>query len=145
MTRTCFPLVRYTLKIPTLPADMPRLKNLACTEKRGESGSTRKAKGSSNDSSISRCVKELSRLKGKLFQSNSISEPIVTYTPMQCPYNVFTHALLNCQQGFAIIFKKIWPPDGSGGRGVVHGRTILCRRNLRPWCSSNQSKAGTSR
>jgi hypothetical protein len=50
---------------------MPRLKNLACTENRGESGNNRTAKGSSKDSSISRCVKELSS-KGGLFQSNSI-------------------------------------------------------------------------
>src|ERR1022692_229948 len=93
MRRTCFPLVRYTLKIPTLPADMPRLKNLAWTENRGESGSTRNAKGSSNDSSISRCVKELSRLKGVLFQSNSINYgPIAIQSPpVQCPYIVFTH------------------------------------------------------
>ena len=55
------------------PADIPRLKNRACTENRGESGKSRIANGSSNDSSISCKVKELSRLKGGLFQSNSIA------------------------------------------------------------------------
>src|SRR5436190_4497065 len=96
MIRTCFPFVRYTLKIPTPPADIPKLKKRVCTENRGESGSTRKAKGSSNDSSISRCVKELSRLKGGLFQSNSI-ELTVNQTPMQCLYKVFTQRGHVCQ------------------------------------------------
>src|SRR5258707_5203800 len=86
MTRTCLPLVRYTLKMPTPPADIPRLKNLVCTENRGESGSKRTAKASSNDSSISCSVKELSRLKGGLFQSNSIPAQLC----IQSPCNVFT-------------------------------------------------------
>src|SRR6185436_10142799 len=96
MMRTCFPFVRYTLKTPTPPADIPRLKKRVWTENRGESGSTRKAKGSSNDSSISRCVKELSRPKGGLFQSNSI-ELTVNQTPMQCLYKVFTRGKSICQ------------------------------------------------
>src|SRR5438094_7114645 len=87
MIRICFPLVRYTLKMPVPPADMPRLKNLACTVKRGESGRTRTANGSSNDSSISCSVKELSRLKGGLFQSNSILSAGMYF---QRPCNVFT-------------------------------------------------------
>src|SRR5437867_3767048 len=84
--RICFPLVRYTLKIPVPPADIPRLKNRAWTENLGESGNTRTAKGSSNDSSISRRVKELSRLKGGLFQSNSIGAQLY----VKRPCNVFT-------------------------------------------------------
>src|SRR6266404_1814595 len=87
MIRICFPLVRYTLKIPVPPADIPRLKNLAWTVNRGESGSTRTANGSSNDSSISCNVKELSRLKGGLFQSNSILSAGMYF---QRPCNVFT-------------------------------------------------------
>ena len=55
------------------PADIPRLKNRVWTENLGESGKTLTANGSSNDSSISCNVKELSRLKGGLFQSNSIA------------------------------------------------------------------------
>src|SRR6516225_398531 len=72
--------------MPMPPTDMPRLKNLACTENLGESGKSRTAKGSSNDSSISCNVKELSRLKGGLFQSNSI----VVQLYIVCPCNVFT-------------------------------------------------------
>src|SRR6266566_3274559 len=87
MIRICFPLVRYTLKMPVPPADIPRLKNLACTVNRGESGSTRTANGSSKDSSISCSVKELSRLKGGLFQSNSILSVGMYF---QRPCNVFT-------------------------------------------------------
>src|SRR5439155_20413456 len=87
MIRICFPLVRYTLKMPMPPADIPRLKNLACTVNRGESGSTRTANGSSKDSSISCSVKELSRLKGGLFQSNSILSAGIYF---QRPCNVFT-------------------------------------------------------
>ena len=84
-------------KTPTPPTDMPRLKNLACTENRGVSGSNRTAKGSSNDSSISCRVKELSKLKGELFQSNSIRGLIVISTPPQCIYNVFTRGEFVCQ------------------------------------------------
>src|SRR5580765_5629093 len=73
--------------MPTPPADMPRLKNRAWTENLGESGSTFKAKGSSNDSSISCRVKELSRLKGGLFQSNSI---LAVQLYIESPCNVFT-------------------------------------------------------
>src|SRR5207245_8252110 len=87
MIRICLPLVRYTLKMPVPPADIPRLKNLACTVKRGESGRTRTANGSSKDSSISCSVKELSRLKGGLFQSNSILSAGMYF---QRPCNVFT-------------------------------------------------------
>src|SRR5690242_6182261 len=80
------------------PADIPKLKNRAWAENRGESGSSRKANGSSKDSSISRCVKELSGLTGQLFQSNSIKSRFVIQSPMQCPYNVFTHCrfFVNC-------------------------------------------------
>src|SRR5580698_2462873 len=53
---------------------MPRLKYRDCTANRGVSGSKRTAKGSSNDSSICCCVKEPSKLKDGLFQSNSIIE-----------------------------------------------------------------------
>src|SRR2546428_12111723 len=73
--------------MPIPPADIPRLKNLACTENRGESGSSRTANGSSNDSSISCSVKELSRLKGGLFQSNSM---LLAGMSIQRPLNVFT-------------------------------------------------------
>src|SRR5690349_9754319 len=77
---------------------MPKLKNRACTENRAESGNTRKANGSSNDSSISRCVKELSSSKGGLFQSNSIDDELaVNQSPMQCRYNVFTQVTGHCQ------------------------------------------------
>src|SRR6516164_25867 len=81
MTRICLPLVRYTLKIPVPEPDAPRLKNLVWTENRGESGKSRIAKGSSNDSSISVNVKELSRLKGGLFQSNSILAQLYIVRP----------------------------------------------------------------
>lgn len=45
------------------------------------------ANGSSNDSSTSRGVKELSHSKGGLFQSNSIRR---LHLYIQCPSNVFT-------------------------------------------------------
>src|ERR1041385_2176038 len=99
MIRTCRPLVRYTLKIPVPDTETPRLKNLVCTEKRGESGNNRIAKGSSNDSSISCKVKELSRLKGGLFQSNSIELQLY----IVCPCNVFTmylHMAAQVSTGF---------------------------------------------
>src|SRR5215469_8660673 len=83
--------------MPIPPADMPRLKYRAWAVKRGESGSSRSANGSSKDSSTSRCVKELSGLTGELVQSNSIKSRIVTQSPMQCPYNVFTHSRFSCQ------------------------------------------------
>src|SRR2546426_9425707 len=105
MTLTCLPLVRYTLKMPAPPADTPRLKNLACTENRGESGNSRTANGSSNDSSISCSVKELSRLKGGLFQSNSM---LLAGMSIQRPCNVFTLYLhlgiSGCQQEFLFFF-----------------------------------------
>src|SRR5690242_12998046 len=81
MTRICLPLVRYTLKIPVPELDIPRLKNLVWAVNLGESGSNRIAKGSSNDSSISCRVKELSRLKGGLFQSNSIEVQLYIVRP----------------------------------------------------------------
>src|SRR5713226_9911779 len=52
---------------------MPRLKERDCTAKREESGRSRTANGSSNDSSMSLMLKELLRLNGGLFQSNSIT------------------------------------------------------------------------
>jgi hypothetical protein len=73
MTRTCLPLVRYTLKIPTPVADRPILKYLACAENLEASGKSLIANGSSKDSSISRGVKELSSETAEvLSQSNSI-------------------------------------------------------------------------
>ena len=54
-------------------ADFPKLKNRACTENRDESGINLTANGSSNDSSISRCVKEPLKSKDGLFQSNSMA------------------------------------------------------------------------
>ena len=72
MTRICFPFVRYTLNTPIPLIERPKLKNLACTENRGEPGNNLIANGSSKDSSTSRGVKELSHSKGALFQSNSI-------------------------------------------------------------------------
>src|ERR1700751_6342373 len=82
--------------MPVPPADMPRLKNRAWTAKRGVSGSNRTAKGSSNDSSISCRVKELAKLKGGLFQSNSIRVQGFI-SPTQCIYIVFTPGDLFCQ------------------------------------------------
>src|SRR6267378_5248189 len=98
MTRICFPFVRYTLNTPVPPAERPRLKNLACAENRDESGNNLMANGSSNDSSTSRGVKELSHSKGALYQSNSIGGLIVNQTPMQCNYIVFTLRAPVCQQ-----------------------------------------------
>src|SRR5438046_4684622 len=98
MTRTCCPFVRYTLNTPVPPADRPRLKKRACTEKRDESGNSLIAKGSSKDSSTSRGVKELSHSKGVLFQSNSIVWLIVNQTPMQCNDNVITSGVPGCQR-----------------------------------------------
>src|SRR6266516_4167966 len=98
MIRICFPLVRYTLNTPIPLTDRPKLKNLACTENRGESGNNLMANGSSNDSSTSRGVKELSHSKGALYQSNSIGGLIVNQTPMQCNYIVFTCGAPVCQQ-----------------------------------------------
>src|SRR5256885_16379724 len=84
---------------------MPRLKNLACSENRVESGSNLTANGSSNDSSISCSVKELSRLKGGLFQSNSM---LLAGMSIQRPCNVFTLYLhlgiSECQQEFLVFF-----------------------------------------
>src|SRR5437016_3498574 len=56
------------------------------------------ANGSSNDSSTSRGVKELSHSKGALYQSNSIGGSIVIQTPMQCNDIVFTRDAPVCQQ-----------------------------------------------
>jgi hypothetical protein len=92
---------------------MPRLKYRAWAENRAESGSNLNANGSSNDSSTSRCVKELSGLSGELFQSNSIKSRFVTQTPMQCPYNVFTHGGFVCQIFF------IDPAEKVGHRAVI--------------------------
>src|SRR6185437_16542714 len=117
ITRTCLPLVRYTLKIPTPPADMPKLKNRACAENRGESGNSRSANGSSKDSSTSRCVKELSGPRGELFQSNSIKSRFVTHSPMQCPYIVFTHAGDYLSNGFLPTLPKKW---ATGSKPVAH-------------------------
>src|SRR5437870_12332748 len=114
MIRICFPLVRYTLKMPVPPADIPRLKNLACTVNRGESGSTRTANGSSKDSSISCSVKELSRLKGGLFQSNSM---LLAGMSIQRPCNVFTLYLhlgiSGCQQEFLVFLGSLPQRDHS--------------------------------
>src|SRR6266508_1450987 len=78
-------------------AERPRLKNLACTENRGESGNSLMAKGSSNDSSTSRGVKELSHSDGVLLQSNSIRSSIVNQTPIFCNYIVITRWAGYCQ------------------------------------------------
>src|SRR5262245_1894694 len=100
--------------MPIPPADMPRLKNRAWAANRGESGNSRRAKGSSKDSSISLWVKELSGLFGRLFQSNSIKSRFVNQSPLQCPYNVFTHCsfFVNC---FSRFQSKKRPPVVSGG------------------------------
>src|SRR6267378_8527775 len=111
MTRICFPFVRYTLNTPVPPAERPRLKNLACAENREESGNSLMAKGSSNDSSTSRGVKELSHSKGALFQSNSIGGLIVNQTPMQCHYNVITVRAVGCQRNNHYFPKAKWPPQ----------------------------------
>src|SRR6266480_4553702 len=115
MTRTCFPFVRYTLNTPVPPADRPRLKKRACTEKRDESGNSLIAKGSSKDSSTSRGVKELSHSKGVLFQSNSIVWLIVNQTPMQCNDNVITSDVPGCQRNIYGQTKQKWPPRLFGG------------------------------
>src|SRR2546426_571261 len=106
MTRICFPFVRYTLKTPMPLADRPRLKNLACTENRGESGNSLIAKGSSNDSSTSRGVKELSHSKGVLLQSNSMGSLTVYQTPMLCNYIVFTRWAGCCQRILQVRLKQ---------------------------------------
>src|SRR5438046_3301639 len=77
--------------------DRPKLKNRAWTENRAESGHSPIAKGSSNDASTSRCVKEPSHSEGALFQSNSILGRIVNQTPMQCNDNVNTRGAFTCQ------------------------------------------------
>src|SRR6516225_4039155 len=89
---------------------MPRLKNRAWVLKRGESGSSRSANGSSKDSSTSRCVKELSGLRGELFQSNSIKSRFVTHSPMHCPYIVFTHGGDYLSNDFHQLYRKSGPP-----------------------------------
>src|ERR1041384_4508795 len=101
--------------MPIPLADVPRLKNRALTENRGVSGNKRTANGSSNDSSISLCVKELFTSKGGLFQSNSILGLTVNNTPMQCIYIVFTHSVSGSQELFSFDEKKVatewtrWP------------------------------------
>ena len=107
MIRICFPLVRYTLNTPIPLTDRPKLKNLACTENRGEPGNNLMANGSSNDSSTSRGVKELSHSNGVLFQSNSIMGLIVNQTPMQCNYIVFTRGVPGCQAAFQFEQRKM--------------------------------------
>src|SRR6185312_7930483 len=89
---------------------MPKLKYLAWAENRGESGSNRSANGSSNDSSTSRGVKELSALRGELFQSNSIKSRYVPHSPMQCPYIVFTLGDGHLSNGFSQLHRKSGPP-----------------------------------
>src|SRR5436309_13342486 len=106
MTRICFPLVRYRLKMPNPLADLPKLKYLAWAENRGESGNKRTANGSSKDSSISCGVKDRLKSIGELFQSNSIVWSIVRQSPMQCNYIVFTLAVHSCQQIFSHLNKQ---------------------------------------
>src|SRR6185312_2495879 len=89
---------------------MPKLKNRACAENRGESGNSRSANGSSKDSSTSRCVKELSEPSGELFQSNSIKSRYVTHSPMHCPYIVFTHGGDYLSNDFRLTYRKSGPP-----------------------------------
>src|SRR5690348_11817603 len=89
---------------------MPKLKKRAWAENRGESGNSRSANGSSKDSSTSRCVKELSGLRGELFQSNSIKSRYVIHSPMHCPYIVFTHAGDCLSNGFCQLDPKSGPP-----------------------------------
>src|ERR1043166_4612178 len=56
------------------------------------------AKGSSNDSSMSRELRELPHSNGGLLQSNSISSDVfVNPSQMQCVYNVFTDSIHTCQ------------------------------------------------
>src|SRR6266496_4286884 len=69
----------------------PRLKKRAWAEKRAESGKSRMAKASSNDSSISLMLIEVLRLKGGLFQSKSIKRCKVYPAAIHCAYFVFTH------------------------------------------------------
>jgi len=73
-TRINRPLVRYNADdTDGRPADHPEVEKPApALPNRGESGISRTANASSNDSSISRWVKEPSS-KGRLFQSNSHS------------------------------------------------------------------------
>jgi hypothetical protein len=109
---------------------MPKLKKRAWAENRGESGNNRSANGSSKDSSTSRCVKELSGLSGELFQSNSIKSRFVTQSPMQCPYNVFTHGRFRLSNYFSQFDRKSRPPGlNSGGRSL---KDLKNRHSLPP-------------
>src|SRR6266516_1327697 len=77
--------------MPLPLTETPTLKKRAWAANRAESGNSRMANGSSNDSSISLMVIELFRLKGGLCQSNSIKRCKVYPSPIHCLYNVFTH------------------------------------------------------
>src|SRR6516162_9837340 len=140
MTRTCFPFVRYTLKIPTPAAEFPRLKNRVCTENLGLSGSSRTANGSSNDSSIPCRVKELSRLNGGLFQSNSMRIQLYLIRPCNV-VTMYLHIADYLSTGFFEkngIFEVKW--DHFSGKMAsrnqqvesVSGRPSLCH----PLCLS---------
>ena len=67
---------------------MPRLKNRACTENRGESGKSRIANGSSNDSSISCKRQRAIQIEGRII-------PIKLHSGSNCKCNA--HAMyLHC-------------------------------------------------
>jgi len=84
------PLVRYTLKIPTPPADMPRLKKRACTPNRGESGNSRWQTDPQRLFNFPLSQRTI-QLKGRIIPIELHIELIVNRTPMQCLYIVFTH------------------------------------------------------
>src|SRR5580658_3352852 len=97
--------------MPVPSVETPRLKKRAWTAKRGESGKSRTAKGSSNDSSMDCSVRELSMLKGKFVQSNSINavcksiaHALCLHCIYRCHFNVFTLGSEKCQKIFQIFF-----------------------------------------
>src|SRR5438045_7690396 len=75
------------VKTPVPRVEWPKLKFRDWVANRLESGSSLTAKGSSKDSSISWMLNEPLRLKGGLFQSNSICS---IFLDLQCNYFVFT-------------------------------------------------------
>jgi hypothetical protein len=72
------------------PADMPRLKNRACTPNRGVSGISRTA-----NAIFKRLfyfpLGQRTKLKGRVIPIELHNGSVVNNSPMQCEYNVFTH------------------------------------------------------
>src|SRR5690349_8467871 len=99
--------------MPFPAAETPKLKNRAWVENRGESGSKRTAKGSSNDSSMSLMWIEAFRLNGGLLQSKSIATFKVYPSPIHCIYIVNTRRSMHCQ---AVIFWYSSNPDRQRAR-----------------------------